>query len=152
MEYMKNYKLSVFISLTDEKVVVNVKENHTIQDVIDAIRLYYQSQDVNLNELAFKRLGTKKFSLLFSRKGRIEINLDNAIQIRDNSLNDLPIVNRMDLDSKTKSSDPNRQESKQQENEDTIAQGNTKELLQRIKQGKKINFDELRLLNVKDFI
>ena len=72
----KNYKLAVAISLTNEKLIVEVKEHHKVQDVVHAIKKYYHDQDIDLDALAFQKLGTKKFNLLFSRKGKIESQIE----------------------------------------------------------------------------
>lgn len=67
---VKSYKLAISISLTKEKFIVEVHPQHTIQDVIQVIKAHYKKQHLDLDQLAFQKLGTKRFSLIFSRKGR----------------------------------------------------------------------------------
>ena len=88
----KSYTLAVAISLTNEKLILEVKEHHKVEDVVHAIKKYYHDQDIDLDALAFQKLGTKKFNLLFSRKGKIES------QIEESDLNepDLEIITNME--------------------------------------------------------
>lgn len=67
---VQSYKLVISISLTKEKFIVEVHPQHTIQDVIQVIKAHYKKQHLDLDQLAFQKLGTKRFSLIFSRKGR----------------------------------------------------------------------------------
>ena len=88
----KNYKLSVVISLTNEKLIVEVKDHHKVQDVVNAIKNYYRNQNIDLDSLAFQKLGTKKFNLLFSRKGKIESNIEGQDIEKITKVENLPIV------------------------------------------------------------
>jgi len=88
----KNYQMSVVISLTNEKLIVEVKDHHKVQDVVNAIKNYYQNQDIDLDSLAFQKLGTKNFNLLFSRKGKIESNIEGRDIEKITNVENLPIV------------------------------------------------------------
>lgn len=88
----KNYQMSVVISLTNEKLIVEVKDHHKVQDVVNAIKNYYRNQDIDLDSLAFQKLGTKNFNLLFSRKGKIESNIEGRDIEKITNVENLPIV------------------------------------------------------------
>ena len=60
--------IAIKVEFLDEPIELTVEANTTIQEIIDKIIIICKEKNIDINEKAFEKLGTEKFSLIFMRK------------------------------------------------------------------------------------